>query len=59
VKSIGAYRSWTPEEGLKYVMERGENGDLSVHPLISGLPPEIGWAQWSVFARDILPGVKR
>jgi alkanesulfonate monooxygenase SsuD/methylene tetrahydromethanopterin reductase-like flavin-dependent oxidoreductase (luciferase family) len=55
LKSIGAYPILTPDEGVKYALERGENGELSVHPLISGLPPEIGWAQLERFARDVLP----
>ncbi len=59
LKSIGAYPILTPEEGLKYTLERGPNGDLSVHPLISGMPPEIGWAQLERFARDILPKLGR
>ena len=59
LKSIGAYPILNPEEGLKYALERGENGDLSVHPLISGMLPEIGWAQLERFARDILPKLRR
>jgi hypothetical protein len=59
LKSIGAYPILTPEEGLKHVRERGAKGDLSVHPLISGMPPEIGWAQLERFARDILPELGR
>ena len=35
------------------------HGDLSLHPLISGMPPEIGWEQLKRFEAEILPHVQR
>jgi len=45
VRATGAYPILTPEDGVQYALERGTDGDLSVHPLISGMPPAIGWEQ--------------
>ncbi len=59
IRASGAYPILQAKEGLAYVNGRGVNGDLSLHPLISGLPPEIGWEQLGRFERKILPHVER
>lgn len=59
LKASGAYPIMLPEEGIAYVNGRGVDGDLSLHPLISGLPPEIGWEQLGRFEKEILPHVAR
>ncbi len=59
LRASGAYPILRPDEGLAYVNGRGLTGDLSVHPLISGMPPEIGWEQLRRFEREILPYVER
>jgi alkanesulfonate monooxygenase SsuD/methylene tetrahydromethanopterin reductase-like flavin-dependent oxidoreductase (luciferase family) len=56
VRATGAYPILTQEDGVKYALERGADGDLSVHPLISGLPPEIGWEQLRRF-EGIIPRI--
>jgi alkanesulfonate monooxygenase SsuD/methylene tetrahydromethanopterin reductase-like flavin-dependent oxidoreductase (luciferase family) len=59
LRASGAYPILSPGEGLEYVRARGRNGDLSLHPLISGLPAEIGWEQLRRFEKEILPHVER
>jgi len=59
LRASGAYPILRPDEALAYVNARGPNGDLSLHPLISGMPPEIGWEQLRKFEAEILPHVER
>ncbi len=57
VRDSGAYPILAPDAARAYATERGVNGDLSVHPLISGLPPAIGWEQLRRFEQEIIPFV--
>lgn len=57
LRASGAYPIMTAADGIAYAKARGPNGDLSLHPLISGLPPEIGWEQLRRFEAEILPHV--
>lgn len=59
LRSSGAYPIMRRDEGLDYVAARGVNGDLSLHPLISGMPPAIGWEQLRRFEAEILPHIER
>jgi alkanesulfonate monooxygenase SsuD/methylene tetrahydromethanopterin reductase-like flavin-dependent oxidoreductase (luciferase family) len=59
LRASGAYPIMRRDEGLAYVNGRGPNGDLSLHPLISGQPSEKGWEQLRRFEREILPFVER
>jgi alkanesulfonate monooxygenase SsuD/methylene tetrahydromethanopterin reductase-like flavin-dependent oxidoreductase (luciferase family) len=57
LRASGAYPILTPAEGIDYVRARGRKGDVSLHPLIAGMPPEIGWEQLRRFEAEILPHV--
>jgi alkanesulfonate monooxygenase SsuD/methylene tetrahydromethanopterin reductase-like flavin-dependent oxidoreductase (luciferase family) len=57
LRASGAYPIMTAADGIAYAKARGENGDLSLHPLIAGMPPEIGWEQLKRFEMEILPHV--
>jgi alkanesulfonate monooxygenase SsuD/methylene tetrahydromethanopterin reductase-like flavin-dependent oxidoreductase (luciferase family) len=59
LRASGAYPILTAADGLAYANARGANGDLSLHPLIAGIPPEIGWEQLRRFEAEILPHVER
>jgi alkanesulfonate monooxygenase SsuD/methylene tetrahydromethanopterin reductase-like flavin-dependent oxidoreductase (luciferase family) len=59
LRASGAYPILPADEGLAYVNARGVHGDLSLHPLIAGMPPEIGWEQLRTFEAEILPHIER
>tara|TARA_B110000444_G_scaffold214836_1_gene212404 strand:- start:983 stop:1606 length:624 start_codon:yes stop_codon:yes gene_type:complete len=52
---MGLYPILSPEKALEYAKARGENGNICLHPLISGLPPAIGWQHLEIFAEKLLP----
>jgi alkanesulfonate monooxygenase SsuD/methylene tetrahydromethanopterin reductase-like flavin-dependent oxidoreductase (luciferase family) len=54
----GAYPILRPAEAIDYLEQLGAEGELALHPLISGLPPEIGWDQLRRFEAEILPHIR-
>jgi len=58
LRASGAYPIMTAADGIEYVKARGVHGDVSLHPLIAGMPPEIGWDQLKRFEAEILPHVQ-
>jgi len=59
LRASGGYPIMLRDEAIRYVAERGLNGDLSLHPLISGMPAEIGWDQLRRFETEVLPHIER
>jgi alkanesulfonate monooxygenase SsuD/methylene tetrahydromethanopterin reductase-like flavin-dependent oxidoreductase (luciferase family) len=59
LRTSGAFPILRAEEGLRYAAARGLNGDLTLHPLISGIAPEIGWEQLRRFEAEMLPHIER
>jgi alkanesulfonate monooxygenase SsuD/methylene tetrahydromethanopterin reductase-like flavin-dependent oxidoreductase (luciferase family) len=57
IRASGAFPILNAEDSLKYLADLGPNGDVSLHPLIGGMPPVIGWEQLRQFEKDILPRV--
>jgi alkanesulfonate monooxygenase SsuD/methylene tetrahydromethanopterin reductase-like flavin-dependent oxidoreductase (luciferase family) len=57
VRASGAYPILTPAAARAYADARGADGDLTVHPLIAGLPPAIAWEHLERLRREVLPHV--
>jgi alkanesulfonate monooxygenase SsuD/methylene tetrahydromethanopterin reductase-like flavin-dependent oxidoreductase (luciferase family) len=55
LRESGVYPVLTADDCVEYIRARGDNGQVCLHPLISGLPPEIGWEQLQFFAERVLP----
>jgi hypothetical protein len=45
----------TPEECVALA---AEVGTLVLHPLMGGMPPELGWASLELFAAKVLPRLR-
>jgi alkanesulfonate monooxygenase SsuD/methylene tetrahydromethanopterin reductase-like flavin-dependent oxidoreductase (luciferase family) len=58
IKKSGVYRVVTPDECLELAKELGPSGNIQLHPLIAGLPPEIGWESLELFEREVLPRMR-
>jgi alkanesulfonate monooxygenase SsuD/methylene tetrahydromethanopterin reductase-like flavin-dependent oxidoreductase (luciferase family) len=59
IRAMGAYPILTPDEAIAHVRTLGPNDDLSLHPLISGVPAEIAWEQLAAFERYVLPHIAK
>ena len=55
VRQSGVYRVVTPEECVALA---AEVGTLVLHPLMGGMPPELGWASLELFAAKVLPRLR-
>lgn len=56
LKASGSYAVVTPEECVALARK---TGNLLLHPLLGGLPPEIGWKSLQLFAEKVIPELKR
>ena len=56
--AMGLYPVLSPEQALNYARARGDDGNVCLHPLISGLPPEIAWQHLNTFSETLLPTLR-
>lgn len=55
LRASGAYRVVTPAECLAIARELGRGGRLAFHPLMGGMPPELGWESLDLVAAEVIP----
>lgn len=58
IKASGVYRVLTPEGCLQLAEELGPAGSLVLHPLLAGMPPELGWESLRLFEQQVLPKLR-
>jgi len=58
IKSSGAYKVVTPDECVALADEVGRRGSITLHPLLAGMPPEIGWESLDLFESEVLPRLR-
>jgi hypothetical protein len=58
LRASGMHRVVTPDAGVALAEEVGPNGTLLLHPLMGGLPPELGWSSLELFAKSVLPRIR-
>jgi alkanesulfonate monooxygenase SsuD/methylene tetrahydromethanopterin reductase-like flavin-dependent oxidoreductase (luciferase family) len=54
LKASGGYAVITPDECVKMVRELG---NLLLHPLMGGMPPELGWRSLELFVNKVQPAL--
>ena len=54
----GIYRVFTPDECVAFAEEQGPEGKLTLHPLLAGMPAELGWESLELFASKVLPRIR-
>lgn len=57
LRATGAYRVVTPDECIEVARELGPGGRLSLHPLMGGMDPELGWESLRLFADQVMPAL--
>jgi alkanesulfonate monooxygenase SsuD/methylene tetrahydromethanopterin reductase-like flavin-dependent oxidoreductase (luciferase family) len=58
VRASGVYRVVTPDECVALAGELGDFGTLLLHPLMGGIPPELGWESLELFEAKVLPRLR-
>lgn len=55
LRASGAYRVLTPDECVALARQ---TGGIILHPLLAGMPAELGWASLELFATKVLPHIR-
>jgi alkanesulfonate monooxygenase SsuD/methylene tetrahydromethanopterin reductase-like flavin-dependent oxidoreductase (luciferase family) len=55
LRQTGQYRVITPDALVAELKEKGPNGFALFHPLMGGIPPDLGWQSLHLFEREVLP----
>lgn len=58
LRAEGIYRVVTPDECLALAREIGDAGTLVLHPLMGGMPAELGWRSLELFRDEVLPRLR-
>lgn len=58
LRAEGIYRVVTPEQCLALAEEMGPTGTLTLHPLLCGMPVEMGWSSLELFRDAVLPKLR-
>jgi alkanesulfonate monooxygenase SsuD/methylene tetrahydromethanopterin reductase-like flavin-dependent oxidoreductase (luciferase family) len=59
VKASGVYRVVTPDECVELANELGPFASILLHPLLAGMPAEMGWSSLELFAAEVAPRLPR
>jgi alkanesulfonate monooxygenase SsuD/methylene tetrahydromethanopterin reductase-like flavin-dependent oxidoreductase (luciferase family) len=59
LKSGGRYVVATPEEVIELVRSYHPETIITLHPLVAGLDPAIGWSSLDLFAERVLPAIRQ
>ncbi len=55
LRKTGQYRVLTPDQLVAELKDKGPYGFALFHPLMGGIPPELGWESLRLFESDVLP----
>jgi len=58
LRAGGKYIVVTPEEAIELVGKYPPDTIITLHPLVTGLDPEVGWASLHLFAEKVLPVIR-
>ena len=58
LRTGGRYLVVTPDEAIELVQGYSPDTIITLHPLVAGLDPEVGWASLNLFAERVLPFIR-
>jgi alkanesulfonate monooxygenase SsuD/methylene tetrahydromethanopterin reductase-like flavin-dependent oxidoreductase (luciferase family) len=58
LRNEGIYQVLTPDECVTLAEEQGPDGKITLHPLLAGMPAELGWESLELFAEKVLPRIR-
>ena len=58
LRDEGIYRVLTPDQCVALAEELGPSGTIVLHPLLCGMPVELGWASLELFRDKVLPRIR-
>ena len=57
LRAEGIYQVRTPDELIASSKEKGDFATTVLHPLVGGMPPDVGWASLQLFVDRVLPAL--
>lgn len=58
LRAAGRYLVVTPEEAVQAVRGYSSDTIITLHPLVAGLDPDVGWESLRLFADQVLPAIR-
>jgi hypothetical protein len=58
LRAEGIYKIVTPDECIQLAEQLGPMGTLVLHPLLCGMPAELGWTSLELFKDRVLPKIR-
>ena len=58
LRKEGIYRVVTPDECVALAQELGPMGTIVLHPLMGGMPVDLGWSSLRLFEEKVLPRLR-
>jgi alkanesulfonate monooxygenase SsuD/methylene tetrahydromethanopterin reductase-like flavin-dependent oxidoreductase (luciferase family) len=58
LRATGQYRVLTPDDLVAELKAAGPYGFALFHPMMGGIPPELGWSSLRLFEEEVLPRVQ-
>ncbi|MFD7627575.1 LLM class flavin-dependent oxidoreductase [Streptomyces sp. NPDC059851] len=58
LRAEGVYRVLTPQEAVAHARAAGGAGNLVLHPLCGGMPPDEGWRSLHLLCEQVLPRLR-
>jgi alkanesulfonate monooxygenase SsuD/methylene tetrahydromethanopterin reductase-like flavin-dependent oxidoreductase (luciferase family) len=58
LRAEGIYKVVTPDECVVLAEELGPSGSIVLHPLLCGMPVELGWQSLELFRDKVLPQIR-
>ena len=55
LRASGRYVVLTPDECVEMAHKLGDLGDIQLHPLMGGMPPDLSWPSLELFADKVFP----
>ena len=55
LRESGMYAILTPAQCVEMINNLGDLGAVALHPLMSGLPPDLSWPSLELFANEVMP----
>ncbi len=58
LRAGGKYLVMTPDEAIEQIKSYSPDTIITLHPLVAGLDPQVGWASLNLFAETVLPFIR-
>jgi alkanesulfonate monooxygenase SsuD/methylene tetrahydromethanopterin reductase-like flavin-dependent oxidoreductase (luciferase family) len=55
LRAAGNYALMTPDECIELGKSLGPDGRITLHPLMGGMDPQLGWSSLNLFAKKVIP----